>query len=207
MCLLVGIGIIGCSATQYNYKIDRVSETSAREIYIRIDKNFTESERLRIMEAIDHWNICLNGQITITVKSWDFDMNVDEIRETIHDRSWMFLRINSSNPMVHDDPNGVPPRFTLAFGDDIGGNRVYVVNDRIWDGNLTQIMQHEIGHLLGAKHTFGLMSVFYDRERYKCIDKEVILQVKSYNNLSDNLNYCEKDISGNYTIVKLNKRN
>ena len=58
------------------------------------------------------------------------------------------------------------------------GNRggfVYVISDRIGQRDLTGVVMHEFGHVLGAGHDgAGLMAPVYNAAMGRCIDQDAV---------------------------------
>jgi hypothetical protein len=166
-------------------------EIAQRQIPIWIDKNFGDADQISLQTAIDQWNYALNGYIVLQVASTGFDMETYPMLEARAGRGWLFLKINSDNAIVafHDRPHVT----TLAVVDNIGGNTLYLIRDRVQNDQVTGLAMHEMGHLLGARHVEGddLMTPIYNSDDYRCIDYLTIKQVATFQHLPlENLNYC-----------------
>lgn len=101
--------------------------------------------------------------------------------------AWIIARVDSRHPAARD-------RSALAM---TVGNRgsgfVYVIADRFSMRDLTAMMLHEVGHVLGAGHDpHGyLMAPVYDRDNGHCIDRAAVAMVASAQRLPFNqLNWC-----------------
>lgn len=83
----------------------------------------------------------------------------------------------------------------LAWVDKIGGNKIFIIEERVKIEDLENIMLHEIGHILGARHVGKtLMNSKYNKYYYTCIDQITASQIGAFLGLDvDNLNYCFKD--------------
>ncbi|CAM6006098.1 unnamed protein product [Sphagnum balticum] len=160
-------------------------------IPIWIDADFEEDDQLAIDDAIQQWNFALNGFVRLEVHSTRFNMDMDVVKRVMNGGGWMILKINSTSEFIHDDP--ARGHFTLGFANCIGGNRIYLIRDRIQNEWVTGLMLHEIGHLLGATHDgHDLMQANYKWEDFRCIDSDTIAQVASYQHIPANrLNYCQ----------------
>lgn len=159
-----------------------------RVIPIWIDKNFGEADRISLEDAIDQWNYALNGYVQLRVVSWNFDMETSVVERVMHGGGWMILKIDSNSTFTHDAPN----HWTLAFANDIGGNRIYFIRDRIQNNWMTGLAMHEMAHLLGAKHDGqDLMQATFDWETFRCVDQATVSEVADYLHLPmSRLNYC-----------------
>ena len=160
-----------------------------KTINIWVDKNFGEADRISIDDAITQWNYALNGSIKLRVISYDFDMEPSILNDVVvKGEGWLFLKIDHRSNLYHDAPDG----HVLAFVNDIGGNRIYFIRDRMINEYMRGVAMHEIGHLLGARHDkVYLMQPYYKFEYYRCIDQETVHMVAEYEHLSEShLNYC-----------------
>jgi len=186
-CLLLA----SCTHVSYNYTYHPNSNTTIQEIPIYIDVAFTDQNKKAILSAINQWNFALNNYLKLKVVSTNFDMEPNILTMVMNGHGWLFLKINSTSTMVHDD-NG---KTTLAFANEDGGNRVYFVMDRINDELVESIALHEIGHLLGASHSnHALMNANYDTQKYKCIDKDTMTEIAKHWHLNlSKVNYCYFD--------------
>lgn len=160
-------------------------------IPIWIDANFGQADQLAIDDAIMQWNYALNGFVRLEVRSTRFDMELNVLETVMKGGGWLILKIDSHSEFVHDDP--LHRHFTLGFANAIGGNRVYLIRDRIQNEWVTGLMLHEMGHLLGAIHDgHDLMQPNYKWEDFRCIDSEALTQVANYQHIpAGRLNYCE----------------
>ncbi len=184
------IFITSCNSIRPAYiKNSPYSNVTRREISIYVDKNFGESDKVYIANAVDQWNYALNGHIILQIVSYNFDVNIDNINKNILDDAFIIKKIYANNPLVKDAPG----KMTLAWVDCIGGHYMWIIRDRFDNQQMQGIVMHEFGHMLGAKHVNkpSLMLPIYNAETYKCIDSETMYSVAQYNNLQfEDLNYC-----------------
>jgi predicted Zn-dependent protease len=154
-----------------------------------VDRNFPKTQQQEILKAINEWNVALNGQMVLQVVDLDFDMEVDKITRVMNENGIMILSVPSYGAVMRLIDDG-----SLAGKTDrIGGNVVYILNDRVNEKTINVIALHEIGHLLGAEHSGqGLMRSSYHPNL--CIDKETIEQVARFNGIDVNkMNYCSSN--------------
>ena len=158
---------------------------AAQTIPIAIDINFSDFEKSEIENAIQEWNGALNNSLVLQVVSKQFDMDPEELASGLNRNELFILKIDSNSYLV-------PSEQTLAFTNDLGGNFMYIITDRIYFENLKEIVMHEMGHLLGADHdSSGLMMTHFDAFEFRCIDKKTMQQISLMHNLNfENLNYC-----------------
>lgn len=169
--------IIGCSRGVCIENVERI------EHKIYIDKEFSLEERVEIKQAIREWNYAMNGAIILSVESEEFGMEVSTIKEG----GWFILKTDSIRKSREDSEG----HYVLGYVNKIGGNYLSIVSDRVkW--NLKMIVMHEIGHLLGIKHTWrGLMLSEFIGEEFKCIDKVTMVEFgKIYDIGIERLRYC-----------------
>lgn len=193
--LLLG-SLLCCGHTVMPYRYTQFpgSLVAWKTIPIYIDKNFGAADLVSLDDSINAWNYALNGYIKLEVASTKFDMEPEIIRQCLAGGCWMIMRIDSSNPMVDDGAsvNGQPVALTLAWVNDIGGNRMFIIRDRMRNEWVMGVSLHEMGHLLGAEHdNVYLMSAHYNWEDQRCVDYQAMKAVAEYQHLPvSRLNYC-----------------
>lgn len=162
---------------------------AVREIPIWMDTNFGEADKVEIDKAVDAWNFAMNGYVKLKVVDTKFDMEVDKIVTQVNRGGWLFMKIESTNPMV---PKNDPGYWTIGFCEQIGGHHMYLVRDRLQNEDVFGVTLHEIGHLMGSGHVGQrLMYPHYSRARFQCIDYETMVKVSSFFDIPlENLNYC-----------------
>jgi hypothetical protein len=183
----LGCWVSGYQPDQYTLVVPR--GIMQREIPIWVDKNFSDKDKGEIRLAVDTWNYVMNGYVELKIVDEGFDMEVDKIKESEKENGWLFMKIDSKSTLV---PILNDQRRAVGFANRIGGNHLYLIRDRLWDGEVYGVCLHEIGHLMGSYHVgFGLMSPNYDKDRFSCVDKITMESVAMHFGISpDRLNYC-----------------
>jgi len=194
--ILILMLLVGClhqpSSFVYLDSPHMREEKAIRNIKIYLDQDFGAGDKVAVVEAVEQWQYALNGYFRFEIDD-HYGMGVSEMQEAERGSAWLILKINSKNEMVvgHDLAG---KHITLAFVNNIGGNRIFVIRDRINNNQVKGIVMHEIGHLLGASHVNeddDLMNPIYDNANSQCIDKNTMQQVAQFQHLKfDNLNYC-----------------
>ena len=183
--LLLVIFSLGCvnNNGDYRYVRNASGQILAEQYTMQIDVNFTPQEKTGIKRGIDQWNYALNGLIEIKVISETFNMEIDILRsQGAHD--WVIMKTDESNPMI-DKPD------TLGFVDYIGGNKIWIVMERMDVTWVAGVTMHEIGHLLGLKHSENLMAPRYQWNQARCVDYEAVQQLSQVKKIDlGDLNYC-----------------
>jgi hypothetical protein len=169
-------------------------EIPRKTIHIWIDKNFGDADQVSIQAALDQWQFALNGQINLVVDSNQFDMQDNVLQHLQDGHTWIFLKVEGSNPFIqtHDREFGHAGYLILACTDSIGGNTLYLIRDRLVNSQITGVVIHEIGHLLGAVHRpNSLMQAVPETNNNRCIDLDTLKQVAHYQHLDyHTMNYC-----------------
>lgn len=109
-----------------------------------IDKDFSSQERFLIEEGLGDWNQALNGYLDFQIVDDRIevtDATIDKVK-TEH-LSVLFIQ-QAHNPVVGSD--------TIAFADGIPGHIVTIYSDRFAHVAGRQVVAHELGHILGARH-------------------------------------------------------
>lgn len=183
LILVLLMFIVCCGAKEKRYTTnDKMSEI--RQIEVRVDKMFTDKDKVSIDKAINQWNTALNGSVVIKVVDNNFNMDLGVMEEVLKNKGLLILKLRSDSTLIIEDKGR-----TLAFTDKIGGNILYVIEDRVKD-DLEGIVMHEMGHIMGVTHKgSGLMQPSYMKEDYRCIDKVTIEEVERVTGVRG-MNYC-----------------
>src|SRR5207237_8088229 len=89
---------------------------------------------------------------------------------------WVVARVDSRHPMARHGEG----THALAVTTGGRGGLVYVISDRIGQRDLTGVIMHEFGHVLGAGHnSSGLMAPVYNSTMGRCIDRQAVALVAS----------------------------
>lgn len=188
---------VGCSShlSEFHYinAPNGYSPIALKVIKVHMDKNFGAADKVALDNALMQWNYALNGYLRLELVDTNFDMQPDVIRQCMLGNCWMILKTDSNNPMVAElDKTKKGKSYTLAWADSIGGNRMWMIRDRMSNEWVTGIALHEMGHLLGAEHDdVYLMQPMFHWEQARCVDYEALRRVAEYQHLPfSKLNYC-----------------
>jgi predicted Zn-dependent protease len=160
------------------YTKNEYYQQSIKTFYILIDNQFSKENKLSIQKAIENWNYALNGHIVLNYT----DAEEPDI---------IIKQVKSNNVII-------PTQLTLAWVNDIGGNIIYVITDRINPDELIGTTLHELGHILGATHTTheieflsNLMYPQYISGKIPCVDFDAIKKVAEFQKIPfEGFNYC-----------------
>jgi hypothetical protein len=172
----------------YRYT-DRPSAAAmaARTLTLYIDGDFDGAERERIGLAVRQWNHALNGFVRLRPVLLPTRASDDAMAELRRPGAWIVAKVDSRHPAARDRS-----AVAMTVGSR-GSGFVYVIADRFAVRDLTAVMLHEVGHVLGAGHDPNghLMAPVYDRNNGHCIDRGAVAMVASAQRLPLNqLNWC-----------------
>jgi len=172
---------------QYTDHASPVSDGHAIDLFV--DRDFSESQRDSIVRAMRQWNYVLNGFIRIRAHLLPEAATWDDIAR-IRRSAWAVVIVDSRNPVAQRGEGR--EALAVTVGNSKGGV-VYVIGDRIGRRDLTGVVMHEFGHVLGAGHDrAGLMAPVYSAAASRCIDHDAVAMVANAQHLPlQQLNWCE----------------
>jgi hypothetical protein len=191
-CLILFCSCVPLHAYNFTYINSPHPMVMGRVQKVYVDNAFG-NDIVSIQDALNQWQYALHGYIIFDMQVVDVvHGSLEPMKDANAGKAWIFLKIDSNNALVSFQDRTEFRAF--AFVEKIGGNTMYVVRDRINDGNVRGLVMHEVGHLLGAEHRKGqdnLMNPFYYDYDTQCVDKLTLEQVAKYQHIPiDNMNYC-----------------
>mgnify|MGYP003328398273 CR=1 FL=1 len=197
LCLIFAAFFIVCCCSSQRYVTVKNQRTGqdTRVAPVFIDSSFSDLDKKNISHAVEQWNFALNGHLRFEVYENEGAWRIQDIDRAFFEHGLVIIKLSSKNcdfiPDFEVDPSGRTK--ILAWVNKIGGYKIYVVRDRLRDDDVFYIMQHEIGHALGARHKPGknLMYFEYYRDYYMCIDKQTTDQAAEFLGIPPKeMNYC-----------------
>ena len=174
------------SAYRYTDKPAPAAAAGSRTLTIYVDRDFDPAERERIGLALQQWNHVLNGLVRLRPTLLPPDPSSQTLAQIRRSGAWIVAKVDSRHPAARE-------RTALAMTVGGRGGFVYVIGDRFATRDLTAVLLHEFGHVLGAGHDphGHLMAPVYDRSNGHCIDRGAAAMVASAQHLPlSQLNWC-----------------
>jgi len=172
----------------YRYTDHPARASTGRVLPIYIDGDFNDDERQRIASAIRQWNHVLNGTLRLRAELLP-NASPRDLAQIRRSGAWFVARIDSR----HSFARQAEVRQAMAMTVGGNGGMVYVISDRFPPQELTAVMLHEFGHVLGAGHDDRghLMASVYDRRNGHCIDRGAAAMVAAAQRVSvSQYNWC-----------------
>ncbi len=178
------------SASPYVYTDHASRVATMRSVTLYVDRDFSEGERQRIVAAMRQWNYVLNGFVRFKATLLPEDTTSADIARIRRPGVWIVAKVNSSHPITQQAEGRQALAVTVTRN---GGGFVYVIGDRIGRRDLTGVVMHEFGHVLGAGHDgYGLMAPVYNPNAGRCIDHDAAALVARAQRLPlAQMNWCE----------------
>lgn len=129
--------------------------------------------------AIDAWDAALH--------KWNAVVPLDNPSDT---NACTILVRTQADPLY--DRSGDAQENVLAWCACIGCRSITLRTGH-YESDVSGILQHELGHALGAQHADGtLMDPYWHPRGYTCPDRETVLQVAAWNRIDeDQLSWCK----------------
>jgi hypothetical protein len=168
--------------------------STGRVVDLFIDRDFNDYERDRLLSAMRQWNYVLNGFVQFRARMLPGDPQPMMLAQIRRSGGWVVARVDSRHPVAQHGEG----THALAVTTGNRGGFVYVISDRIGNRDLTGVIMHEFGHVLGAGHDgYGLMAPVYNAAMGRCIDQDAVALVARAQRLPVNqLNWCEGPAGG-----------
>jgi hypothetical protein len=186
--LLFAIPANAATMGGWRYTDHAAPARTGRTIALYVDRDFDDHERGRIVSAMRQWNYALNGFVWFRARTLPRNPTRGMLARIKRSGGWIVARVDSRHPIARQGEGANALAVTVG-GD---GGFVYVIGDRIGQRDLTGVIMHEFGHVLGAGHDrSGLMAPVYNSAMGRCIDREAVALVASVHRLPlDRLNWC-----------------
>jgi hypothetical protein len=175
------------SAYRYTDKPAPAAAAGSRTLTVYVDRDFDPAERERIGLALQQWNHVLNGLVRLRPTLLPPDPSSQTLAQIRRSGAWIVAKVDSRHLAARE-------RTALAMTvGGRGGGFVYVIADRFTTRDLTAVLLHEVGHVLGAGHDphGHLMAPVYDRSNGHCIERGAAAMVAAAQHLPlSQLNWC-----------------
>jgi hypothetical protein len=171
--------LTGCASPQYQWTSTPQVDTGRVRV-VRVDDGFSNSQVSEIVQGIGLWNHVLNGQIRLQIDLGTIDI-VKDVRRA---DSVLTLRILPEYDWASKKDCG------WVTDPGVGARVLYVVVGREGCHSVLETFVHEMGHVLGARHSVGAMS---NPPENVCIGRETVEQVAKVQGIDPaKMNYCEE---------------
>lgn len=190
--------LLACTSVQKKYSNNHliISESSIKHVPVYIDARFSGNDRLNVGYALETWNYAFNGQVVLDIHYNTEQWTIKQF-DDIHMNQGIAIIYLSENegdniPTLSNDP--FQAQKVLAWVNELGGNKVYVLRNRIKEKNLFYITLHELGHIFGVQHSDenNLMQPNYYINTQACVDKSTATAAALYLGINPKyMNWCE----------------
>ena len=186
--LLSAIPASAATMDGWRYTDHAAPATTGRTVALYVDRDFDDHERSRIVSAMRQWNYVLNGFVRFRARTLPSHPTREMLARIKRSGGWIVARVDSRHPIARQGEGA--NALAVTVGDH--GGFVYVIGDRVGQRDLTGVIMHEFGHVLGAGHDgSGLMAPVYSSAMGRCIDREAVALVASVHRLPlERLNWC-----------------
>ena len=174
----------------YQYTDHAQQASSGRTVTLYVDGDFPDAQRKAIVAAMRQWNYVLNGYVQFQAHVLPESTSSADIARLRHNGAWIVALVDSRHPIAQQGEGAHALAVTVGNGHD---GFVYVIGDRIGGRDLTGVVMHEFGHVLGAGNDHaGLMAPVYNASAARCIDHDAVAMVATAQHVPlQRLNWCE----------------
>jgi len=172
----------------WHYTNRATPASTGKVLDLYVDRDFDERERQHIVSAMRQWNYVLNGLVQFRARMLPDEPTQNLLAQIRRSGGWVVARVDSRHGVAQQGEG----KQALAVTTGGRGGFVYVISDRLGNRDLTGVVMHEFGHVLGAGHDgTGLMAPVYNVAMARCIDYDAVALVARAQRLSMNqLNWC-----------------